>query len=752
MMQIDKSWEFLYEFYLDDPSSIAELINQALGVKSKKKVRTDSWDVFFEDIISSLPKNSGDKTTYEDFLDYVVDSADCKIIDEQENTFINFLGLAIITKLSAIPFFSKKSDETVIPTERLPYLILYSLGIEKDWFLYRGDPESYITKVAGKDDDNKNKQSFIYGKLYDIINKLLNVHKLKQFIYKFHREKISREQLYPLMVLLIVLRREWECSKKVNYINLKITSLLDLPSVNKKDILYALIFELYMNYEDKDKDILDAKDDIIKKIITDAKEQRPNISTINIKIHRLVAKHIIESKSFLPLFDPDIKLSIAGDNRKKEIIDNYRGIEEKLGNNYSGKRLLVDYLFPITEVRENDVFVSSSLDPLTDQIYLSLMKGKDYKKYWRDPVEGELFDWIQLQPPINSSSGEYNDNDLSIIGYRGNLKPSGEFLFVWPEENDSINAKLKKAFSDFRHDLKDYREAVSFFNELKIRLIDTSQYTQDILKTIIDVELFLNNPTDQSTHNRAIESIRWLDNNTDIRKYVNNEDFGNEIFEILDIIETYSNIEPIESLESVFCHIMKLRRMLVEAFSNSLSRCIDQADFLEDSYSTICDYINIAGVDEFEKKDDVELGIFLKDYIKHATLNAKRAELVPPNVDKECTIKSSKVILKVILNSIVDNAYKHGFTDDYHCVSPKIKFVLQESGDYVLLKICNNGKPIEISEDEYKTKGVFRGPTGHTGLGGYQISKYAEQLGGYVKIPKEEEREWNTEIHLYLKK
>ena len=194
--------------------------------------------------------------------------------------------------------------------------------------------------------------------------------------------------------------------------------------------------------------------------------------------------------------------------------------------------------------------------------------------------------------------------------------------------------------------------------------------------------------------------------------------------------------------------------MLVEAFSNNLSRCIDQADFLEDSYSTLCDYINIAGVDEFKKEDDVELGIFLKDYIKHATLNAKRAELslAPPNVDKEYTIKSSKVILKVILNSIVDNAYKHGFADDYHCVSPKIKFVLQESGDYVLLKICNNGKTIKVGEDEYKTKGVFRGPTGHTGLGGYQISKYAEQLGGYVKIPKEEEREWNTEIHLYLKK
>ena len=359
------------------------------------------------------------------------------------------------------------------------------------------------------------------------------------------------------MILLIVLRREWEWSKSEHYINLKTESILNLTSVNKKDVLYDLIFELYMNYKDKDKGIIDAKDDIIKRIKTDAKEQRPNISKINIKIHRLVAKHIIEYKSFLPLFDSDIKLSKIDEKRKKEIIDNYRGIEEKLGNNYSGKRLLVDYLFPITEVRENDVYVDSTswtllteekknddrskdyspfLTSLTDQIYISFIKGQDYKKYWRNPEEHESFDWIQLRPPSNLS-----DTDSSIIGYRSYLKPSGEFLFVWPEENDTINEKLKKAFSDFRHDLKDYREAVSFFNDLKIRMIGTNQYTQDILNTIIAVELFLNNPTDQSTHNRAIELIRWLDNNTDIRKYVNNENFGNEIYEILDIIETYSN-------------------------------------------------------------------------------------------------------------------------------------------------------------------------------------------------------------------
>jgi sensor histidine kinase regulating citrate/malate metabolism len=67
-----------------------------------------------------------------------------------------------------------------------------------------------------------------------------------------------------------------------------------------------------------------------------------------------------------------------------------------------------------------------------------------------------------------------------------------------------------------------------------------------------------------------------------------------------------------------------------------------------------------------------------------------------------------------------------------------------------LLKICNNGRPIDKTNEDYRTRGVFSGTTGHTGLGGYQISKYAEILGGYVELPQE--KEWNTEIHLYIKK
>ena len=106
--------------------------------------------------------------------------------------------------------------------------------------------------------------------------------------------------------------------------------------------------------------------------------------------------------------------------------------------------------------------------------------------------------------------------------------------------------------------------------------------------------------------------------------------------------------------------------------------------------------------------------------------------------------------LHVILNTIIDNAKKHGF-EEKSIDKPEIHIEASLNGGYVLLKICNNGTPIEITTEEYRTRGVFSGITGHTGIGGYQISKYAELQGGYVEIPLPQKKEWNTEIHLYIK-
>ena len=69
MTELTDSWKFLFDFYNYD-SSIAGLVNQALGVKSSVTVRSDNSDVLFEDLMSLLPNDIQDKS-YANFLAYV---------------------------------------------------------------------------------------------------------------------------------------------------------------------------------------------------------------------------------------------------------------------------------------------------------------------------------------------------------------------------------------------------------------------------------------------------------------------------------------------------------------------------------------------------------------------------------------------------------------------------------------------------------------------------------------------------------
>ena len=743
------SWSFLFDFYKYD-TSIAGLINQALGVKSSVTIRTDSFDVLFEDLMSLVPNDKQDKS-YVNFLAYVtpqyfqkevddniVDDIDnggvysrereADRIEELENVFLNHVWVNILANSSANRYFSKDIRESSIPIKYIPYLILSSMDITKDWFLYGGD--SALSLVEKKEDI-----STLYTKLkkgykswQNPFHFYFNRNNIKSKL--FHKKQLSPEQLFPLMTLLIVLKREWEDSKDQDevinpYISLKFSSLKKLYPRNI--ISLALIYGLYNQYEYADETIISQFDKDIP----------------NIEIHPLIAKHIINYKGFRFLFDTDNILSTDEITvyRKKK----YFNTENKLEDGFCGKRLLVDYLFPQTKVRVNDVYVPSS--SLTDRIYLSLYNGNSYKDSWREPYNDELFDAIQIEPNTNFS-GEYEDN--RVIDYRDNLKPSGVFLVVNSREDDIINNRIKNAFSDFRHDLKDLMSAVNI-KHLQDSLIPVINYVSIIQGTINRLYDLMSSPFDDLLLNETRNAIKELDNNHDLRNFVQNEAFEKCIYEIRELIEHFNITKNSETLNTLSNPLRTLEKVLVQLSINTLSKCSELTESIEESHNTLCSFIKIAGAPTIEKKDCILICDFLNKYIKHATLDAKRVpiELDCSEIDKGSTVLYNTAALTVILNSIVDNAISHGF-QKYECDSPMIKFILGENENFFLLKICNNGRPIDITNEDYKTRGVFSGTTGHTGLGGYQISKYAEILGGFVELPQE--KEWNTEVHLYIKK
>ncbi len=749
MKEVDNSWEFLSDFYLID-SSIIDLINRALSIKSKVTIRSNTFDEMMSGLLSLIPKESIPSYSYRDILWYVTPN-DClenikkeEGISEIENAFLRHVWDGIYKHSSAESLFSKDIIEHGVKSEYKPYLILHSLGISVDWFLYGG--KSAFCFVDEKENLEKlfnglKKGYSSWMNPWHFLSKLANLSSKL-----FHSQQLSPEQLYPLMTLLIVLKYEWDNSFYEDYLIQRCDALIKYETLDTKSITARiaaadkvrkkLIYILYNKFDFADKSLIREFEGFLK--------QEDN----KIAIHPLIAKHIFDSKAFRCLFKFD---SDENGNEISDVrISYYKNVENKLGENYSGKRLLVDYLFPYTQIRENDVFILSK--NITNKVYLSLMKGELCKKHWIQPnmldKKDELFDYIQIEPN-EISSGVYRDN--RVFKYRDNLKPEGSFLFVRSENEDIITEKINTAFSNYRHDLQKLQEGSEVKN-LQNELNSLNKSIKMIFNTLNNIVLFLNNPIDSHFFNAARDSIKNLENDSDIPKNILIDSYLNNIHKIRDLIEDYSYSNSAELLKEIPRLIKNVKLNLMEVLISSLPKFIERANDIDDSYDSLFSYIETIGVTNIRKNDTIPITDFLNRYIKHyTTLDKKRAylSLEPTLIDSNYTITYNKALLRVMLDSIIDNAYKHGF-ENYNCEDPQIRLILKENADYLILKICNNGRPIEINNKDYKTRGVFKGPTGHTGLGGYLISKNAEKLGGYIELPQK--KDWNTEVHLYIKK
>lgn len=677
MVAIDASWDFLKDFYQSDPSSIVRLVNEAIRYHSSKSLRKDNFENFMEDLLSLLPMKTK-SISYLDFLDYVMPyehdaelsareyDGEAQDILSHENAFLNhswleeffnktdFWGLAVfavsvkigksigrqpryswrdVWKRLRISYnFAKKVYKPKsIDSNPLyrPYLILEALGLTEVWYLYGRNSKDFLA------DDNVS--------LYYRYHRIKFLKKWKERIPKGVKEarlEPSPEQLYPVVTLLIVLRREWKFSKDGSYLVSKKDSL-DIPAEKMNE---ALIYGLYRKFEDADPALIQKFDSEIPQV----------------QFHPLIASHLINTGAYENLFKHEcLENSI---NTLK--IEKYQAAEKRLDDKkFNGKRLLVDYLFPYTQVRENDVFLppdefTNPSDFINKLIYLSLVKGKHYQQYWRRPKDGEKFELVQIDP-IN-----YND-ESPLIAYFQYLAPEGDFLIVKSHNEYELEDSIKTAFSDFRHDLKPI--TYNLCNEIKLLLHYCN--AGDILN--------------QKEHER-------------------------------------------------------------------MGR-------IKDYFERLNSYINMAGNPKVERKlNKIQIVDFLRDFLRYQAF-ARNSGSITHEIDdsaiqQDYTIWFNEAILRIILDAIVENAYQHGFADNADCPNPTIAFVLVDTESYLLLKICNNGRPISIGINEFRTRGAMAGPTGHTGLGGYLINKYVTQLGGKVELPSATDKTWNTEIHLYFKK
>ena len=715
-MACDDSWFFLREFFLRD-KSIANYINMAIGIKSKRKIKDTNEHVFLNDIISLLPNNN-DGTTYQDFLKYVSPDCDPEItnVERIENSFLNHLWINISSNSNVIRYMPEHFREKKESVGYLPYILLRSFGIDIDWLLYGGESVFYFV-------DKKEHLGKFFSLLkqgYESWQGWLHFDLNPKNIWSrcFWRKQLSVEQLYPLMVLLIVLRREWNESCHVSYIKKKIESLS-----GKEGAGSAIIYSIYDKYSDGDEEI--------RSIYAKEEYQRINF-------HELVVEHIIKSGSYKYIYDSEYSPvgAISGEEKEKWMKT------EEIYRNESGKRLLVDYYFPYTTVREDDVFIPD--DFLVNRIYVSLEKGKDYKQYWRNVQDDERFDYIQIYPMTNSS---FEISDYRTVKYKNHLTQKGDFIVVEDKLNTKIREEVKKELSNFRHDLKDLMTDADIKNLRRV-LAEAGELSNLFKDLFIALTALLSHKdAEESSLPQVRKILKDLDvNSVNSKKY---PQLSRIVAQTRDKIEDYIDTEDKGLLSQIDIDEIKLH--YYQTYERIFSKISVIGDCIERRHEILCSRIETVGTSLDVKQEKIAVHEFLSGYIKILDLNKKRVNISADlsGIDRNLVISYNRATLHVILNTIIDNAIKHGFSN-YECENPMIKLIAEIKGDYLLLNICNNGSPITISNEEYKTRGVFKGETGHTGIGGYQISRYADLQGGYMEIPKI--KKWNTEIHLYIKK
>ena len=111
--------------------------------------------------------------------------------------------------------------------------------------------------------------------------------------------------------------------------------------------------------------------------------------------------------------------------------------------------------------------------------------------------------------------------------------------------------------------------------------------------------------------------------------------------------------------------------------------------------------------------------------------------------------------LRIMLDTIIDNARRHGFADDESYKNIFIQLFVDASCKYFIVDIFNNGKPLPcgMNKELYGLKGEKAGENAHTGLGGYRVKSIVEHYGGDYNIEDvydEEGLHAGVSVKLYL--
>lgn len=178
-----------------------------------------------------------------------------------------------------------------------------------------------------------------------------------------------------------------------------------------------------------------------------------------------------------------------------------------------------------------------------------------------------------------------------------------------------------------------------------------------------------------------------------------------------------------------------------EDLSNDAKQTLNS---IRDNFAYMKRMITTVGAD-FETQrlnlQEVEVNSFIKSYTESwNNLGYSVFELsYHSDISDSVSIKIDEDMFRVIFDTVLRNAYKHGFgaqRSSDNKVYIETSLVTYNDKEYVLLGIANNGTPFpkELTIEKYIKRGGFAGVTGNTGLGGYHVYSIVKRHNGFLNI------------------
>ena len=139
--------------------------------------------------------------------------------------------------------------------------------------------------------------------------------------------------------------------------------------------------------------------------------------------------------------------------------------------------------------------------------------------------------------------------------------------------------------------------------------------------------------------------------------------------------------------------------------------------------------------------DEIRINDFFKKYVEASKNLSKISFQIEymTNVHKWSTFCIDEDLFKYLLDTILENVYRHGF-EQKETLGAMVHIsttpTLIDGKPYLLLSIANNGRPFPegFSIEKFIGRGECSGNTKNTGLGGYHIYHIIKNHNGFLNI------------------